>query len=411
MIFVSLTSWSQISLTDDETVVNEDYNLRFGELYVDFAGSVTASFDSNVNYRSGEEKENGTAIVPGIETSVFWALSPYVTLDAGANIRYRNYLDGDGNDSLLIEGRDGGNSADLDLEFLLGDDSLFTFSNSLSGNSDTFSRTINSREAINDNYTAYFYSGMLDYAQRITPYTRLNLGLFRNYSWTEQDDLSFNDYTEDGVEARINSQIRDDMTLGVKASASKVDYEDSLRNEFDLLFVGLEFSTTTEAGAIFTGTVGAQNIDVDIANDPLSTDDGGWFPSADVQLTFNVGQFVSHEIGVFSGAGAASSIALSQDLTQFSYPNFAESYGGSYALDYLITENMVLRFSYEYNRVEESDAGLEYKDHRLELGTSVDTFEQGSVFVSFQYQNRFDANVENAGFVRYLLNGGLQFEF
>ena len=411
-ILSSNSLFGLIDLSDDPTIINRDYNIKAGTLSLDLSGTVTGSWDSNVN-RS--DNESAFAIIPGLQIDALWELSPYVILETGVIIEYRSYTSGAGEDGVIIRGRDGESAATIDLEFLTGDDSIFTFSNSIQGNTDTISRVARidgSRTNINDDYIIYNYEGSLDYSQRITPSTRLDLGYGYVKTWTASDLFKDINRIDQGFRAGLKTEVRDDLTAGVYASTNKFEYDDSIRNDGDGYSVGVSFENTLEGGAKFSGSVGGKYIEFDIQNELSATDDGGWFPEFDVSLAFQVGQFITHEI--FAGSnvgGSTSSFVNLLDVNDITFANYTEVVSAGYQLNYLLAEGLETFASYEYQDASDSDAGFEYKMHIVEVGGRYGLSQNSSIFLSLQYQNRFDGNQAGLGFVRFIANSGVQIDF
>ncbi len=442
-LVLCLTTVAQIDLTDD--VVDGSaraYNIRIGELQLDLSAGLTATYDSNVNLREDEFKEEGTAITPQITTAAFWAITPNVTLNSSVRVAYRSYVSGDGEDGLFITDEQGGSDATIDFDFLLSDDSLFTIGNTLSADISTITQVVSrtNNETQNLEYNRYAYTLSGDYAQRLTPYTRLNLGGHYGLHWTTDDVFDFNDYTSTGFTGSIVTEINPDLTGGITVDYTTLDYDSQIRviqrdidgdgvidgdpnsaettvtqfarNDQDLLTIAGTFNYTTEAGATFQGRVGATNVEVDVANDLSATESGDWIPHLELSLNFSSGAFLTHILTASNAVTRSEAFVVNQaDPDDFIFSNYAETQSLGYSLNYLLNEAINMSLGYSFTDSEESDGGIEYKANNFTAGAIYSNTDNSSIYVNLQYEDRFDSNFDGVDYQRFLVNGGFQYNF
>lgn len=418
MLASPLATYGQIAIHQSRgDVQQKNYNLRVGEAELSLGTGLQFTYDSNFNRSNNNTAGGSYALTPTLTLGVYWPISPYITFDSNISIGYQTYISGPGEDGLRINGLELGTASTFNIEFLIGDDSLVNVYNSLSSTIDTIQTDATAGGGTggsirNEPFQQYIYNAGAGYVQRLTPYTRLDVGY--NFQLQRTPDSTFNNTNRisNTPSVSVTHQLNENLKGSLNTSADFYDYSDDLHNNgFKYLFTGgLEYQS--DAGFIIGGLFGVEYLDFDVSNDRAATDSDNVSPYFEGFLSFKTGEFLSHSFSAtYTHDPSNASVQSPVNPAQLLFINYQLRYGGAYTLRIPIRENLNFYTGYSIYRTEQSDNGNKYNQQGFSIGVDYVLSDHIDIGVRYTYDNVFDAEFAGVDYNRNLVDVFLNYNF
>lgn len=350
---------TEIDLTSDRAAPRErDYNIKYGPLSLALGAKLAVRYDDNIT-RSADsgDIEEGFNVEPALTTdlSLDIPFMPYVQVNAGVGIAYRNYPGNDGEDGLQITGEEGAATAHFDVDFRLSDTGTLTLS-------DTFSREIDSLDiatrAQPDDYVMSKNTVELLYNKELSALMNFKARLANTDAWTSKSRYANQDHKERSADIALLWKLNSALQLGPYVRWEEITYDIGEHNDGESREGGLAFVYQRESGFTVDGSIGIEDLSFDTTNS-AATDDG-------VDLAFDIGaslatsEYTSHRL--------SASYGRSQGTLAASI-NYAEERTLGYSITLNFMKNVTVFANVDWVHIEESDGGETGDLLRYGLGT------------------------------------------
>lgn len=417
LVLTCLSSYhaaAQISLRGNrENPAEKDYNLLIGTIQYNFAAGTNFKWDSNFN-RDDNTDDDTFALSPNFSVDAYWPLSPHLIISTGIDIGYDHYIDGEGENGLTIGGLDDSVDAGFDVDLLLSDDSLITVSNSLNSTIDTVNTGATlARTQNNEPFRLFNYGINVDYSKRLTPYTRVKLGYAFGYKFSTTSQFDDVDRLSNGINSELATQLNSNLEVGVEANFKTSESLGSAQNDFDQYQLIGRLTHTNDAGFRVSLGAGLDYIDFDNSNS-ATRDNEEYSPYLDGSVNFKTGEFLTHTISMrYQLEDSDATVVRSTFpppivVLQVNYQNV---YTAGYALDYVLNENITIKFDYSFSYTDQSEGGNEFKQNNVEIGTSYKLNPKTSVNLSYSFENVFDSDFFGTDYERSIVELGFSYDF
>lgn len=345
------TQATEITISGDPIAPASHYNiLLFENLRLSFTGIVDAAFDDNIN-ASENDPEDGAWVRPRLRMAVDWPLTPYIHLGAGAEVGYKWYASGDGEDEFIASF--GGYDTSLKIDFLLGNTALLRVY-------DRFERDDDGLEDVSNGTDNDYDLNRNTLGARLTMPIRRQIELFAQVehilTWADGDAYSYQDNQRIRFDVaglwRMNKQFR----IGPYIRYEQLDYDKKLNNDWDLWGSGATFVYQRESGFTVQGSVGYDDQKIDRS---ATAEDQARGMTADVSVRFATSRTTSHTL--FTEYDRDNDILPTN-------VNYSEEIRSGYSIASRVRPNLTLRGDIQYTWTDESDAGERSDLWRLGVG-------------------------------------------
>jgi hypothetical protein len=395
----NLQAHGEISLTDDPIdSAGRDYNLLIGELRLNLGTGATFRWDSNFN-RSNSNEEASFSIIPTMFIDAYWPISPYLQFSTGTSIGYEYYLEGESNaeGGPVVGGLDENAASRFDVDLSLSNDAIITAANSFSANIASASIQNDAGQREDQPFRRFVSVSSLQYAQRITPQTRISFDYSFSDTFTrsatanndEGSNTAINDSFDSqthSVFGEIGSQINDSIILSLIGNVSDTQYSVELRNDNRQYRIGPRITYISDSGLTSSVQIAFDQLDFDTTNSPAAQDNQSTTLNFESSVSFLQRNFLSHRFSLGylqepSLATTANPVASGDAIPV----NFQERTTFAYNLSYPLTEQLDVRLLYRLERIKESDEGNQYSRQEISVGLPFQLNTRTSVSARYTY--------------------------
>ncbi len=391
----------------------DDYNFKFSNFYIDLAAVLRTRWESGSQSSEARGEETMT-VEPGFIVRAFWPVSPYLTVQSGVQIRYRQFIFGDGaaNQGLIISGVDDDVAASLNSEFLIDPNTRLFWENSLRSRIETISQVANTRDDGNnqpENFNRFDLESTLRYAQDFTPYTSGSLeGSFNRTFIIDEGDAALQRNRYRGT-MRVTSTVREDTTITGRGSINYTDFDDERRADALRLSAGPDVRYIINPAMNVSLGTGLTTIYF-LGGTDSSGGNTGLSYYVDGDFNYEMTNAISHQIF------ARRTITESDDSRldnsgNVQFDTSVERINVGYKISWRAMEDLRLRAQYSHQFTNGSAPGIGYKAHRALFGTSYELNPDLTFGLDYRYQNEYDSETESTEFVRHSVNFRIQYNF
>jgi len=253
---------------DLSNISDRPYNIKLGQLQLDFVGHVGATYDDNTN--RSKDRVDATYGNIGLDTGLYLPITPDFSFNAKFGLAYDWILGGQGTEGVSLAADQAGT---FGMDVRVGDNGLFSVI-------DTMSISANSTEIAGRDNTSdlrLFHNDFaLQYKVDLSPLYRLALRTGRRDTLsTNSKYREFNRY--DYYESlRFDYIVNPSTTLYTYGNADQVSYKVSQQNnDFDSWEVGVGLDQKLTDVTTFSTSIGYRELAFDNSNDdgqPAITD-------------------------------------------------------------------------------------------------------------------------------------------
>jgi hypothetical protein len=351
-----------------------NYNLKIGELNINFATGISARWDNNFNLSSiSNEQVTTFSLTPSISMQMYWPISPYAQFSNSVSLGYEYFLKGEDivENGLVIQDVDEGSRSTFNLDLALSNNSTITLSNSFFVNVTSFSnRNNNSGQAREEPFRRFNNVISVQYAQRLAPQLQTTFGFrfddtFAKDVTTETSVGSSLDSQKHTFFGEISTQVSESLILSLLGSVTETLYDQEFRNDNMQYQIGPGITYIGGNGKRSYLSIKFDKLDFDPSDSSLAKE------NQSTMLTFS-GSFYLTQRNLTEHSFTIRYIQIPSESTitdnDVSIPvNFEKDAEFEYILDRSLNEKLSLNLTYLISHIEESDNGNQFYRQRIAL--------------------------------------------
>lgn len=384
-----------IDLTPEKRAPDGYYNMRLGNIRASFTASVTGTWSDNVN-RSDDDggknssgKVSGFSISPSLGMSLYWPVSPYLTISSGGTAGLVYYPDDSGENDWYLTGDNAGSFAtSVAAELKLGQNGTLTIQDAISRDIDTLAMDAwltNDDDEVDDWAQIRNVFSIL-YAVDLNDVTNLKLHYDHTTTWTSPRAYQYMDYDSDTIDLVLLRDINRSLQLGPYGTVTSTRYrhgdpgnDNTPRNDTMNYSGGLAMTYRRSAGFVLDGRFGYQVHVADSDNFNADNKTGQTFTYS-LNANFASSEYLLHTF--------SSSYSIQEDYL-YSSVTRAYTWENMYAVSYQLNEDWMLNADAAWINTQEDDNGGNNSDLlRFGLGTSRELGKQTSISFRYEFTTR-----------------------
>jgi hypothetical protein len=243
-----------------------NYNFKVGELTLDFeARAITGGSDNGGRLSSGGE--SNTWLEYGLDTRIYWPISPDVTLDTVVYIGYVQTTSGDGPEGLVVRASEGIGMA---LDWRLGDSTLLSLTDTLTIDVDSNNALVDD-ELVNSRLLSNYLALQLE--SDITRWTRGSLHAAREDVRSLDSEFEYRDRVGYILGGELMRHINRRTSVGPYISWRTYEHVEEQRNDATDFELGARLRRQLSATTSIDVSAAWQTMDFAFDNAPGVTDE------------------------------------------------------------------------------------------------------------------------------------------
>ncbi len=307
----------------------EDYNIRFREIYLDLGYRLKVVADDNTNRATDTAtQESGIYTENGLDVRLYWPLTPDFTLRADIYAGYISFFSGEGTDGWVFEATSDESFA---VDMKLGENGLLSVVDRISANVESYEiSAVGDTKDLKmlENDLAVQYE--VDLSTLYFAVCRLGQADSRSLN----DDFEHRDKRTEYAAVLLGWRINRDLTTGLYGSYREHRYDRPINNDADEYEVGIQSTYQLTKFTTLQLSAGYQNLDFDPAHTPAATEDGDGI-TGEVAIRSQLTGQVNHSV----------SAKYHRRLGTSGLINFSEDWLSMYSLNWRTNRNWQVKLN------------------------------------------------------------------